>query len=367
MITIHNYEAFALDYIEGELSLVEMQEMEVLLSQNPDLRAEFATLTENWSLLHLEADETVVYANAHQLLQPLSPFLGITSAPQATRLPVFRYARIAAVAVGLLIFGGALYQIVPNISPNNAQNSVAQTKNQTNTPKNATNDKGINTQKSDAKMPIAAVENTVLETKNNLQKSEKVVDIAPQKTLGNRIENKKEIENIDNNGAVLKNIFENKTKNSQHFAYHGAEKTKENKVLKSVIVENKIIDDKNNNEIVTTNIENKKENTQLKSVFETSERATIAAIEPLETAKVSDFYFETDDMPQRIFMLSQNKTYLASTQTLKKRRQPLEAFLPEGTAKSERDGSIWKAFLPESAKDNSVNFAAIAETFRPSR
>jgi hypothetical protein len=93
----------------------------------------------------------------------------------------------------------------------------------------------------------------------------------------------------------------------------------------------------------------------------------LADIDFLPTANVADFYFETDDTPQRIFLLSQNKNYFAHTQSLKKRRQPLEAFLPEGVVKSERDGSIWKAFLPESTKENSINLSAIAETLRPSR
>jgi hypothetical protein len=214
MITIHNYEAFALDYIEGELSVAEMAEMEALLSQNPALRAEFATLMQNWSSLLLEADETVVYADANKLLKPLSPVLG-AAAPStvAARIPVFRYARIAAVAIGMLIGGGALYQILPNIGQNDPQNGIAQSKKDGNTINKVAN-KNETSRNSRPENPVI-LKNKTFENQNN----NAIAAVIPQNNAQNNAQNtvqntvQHNIESNVNNNVNNNNIVQNTVQN----------------------------------------------------------------------------------------------------------------------------------------------------------
>jgi len=66
MINQSNYEAFALDYLEGNLSANEQEEMEVFLQNNPLIAVELAEMQE---LVVLEADKSIVFENKRALLK----------------------------------------------------------------------------------------------------------------------------------------------------------------------------------------------------------------------------------------------------------------------------------------------------------
>jgi len=61
-----NYEAFALDYLEGKLSVELTEEMERFLSTHPAIEAELSGMME---VVYLEPDTTIVYENKAALLK----------------------------------------------------------------------------------------------------------------------------------------------------------------------------------------------------------------------------------------------------------------------------------------------------------
>jgi len=65
MVTLENYEAYIISYIDGELNAAELQELEAFMVHHPELRSEM-TAYENTRLL---PDTTVVYANKEALLK----------------------------------------------------------------------------------------------------------------------------------------------------------------------------------------------------------------------------------------------------------------------------------------------------------
>lgn len=62
-----NYEAFALDYLEGNLSPEMVEEMELFLKTHPAIESELSGMME---FVTLEADETIVYEQKESLLKP---------------------------------------------------------------------------------------------------------------------------------------------------------------------------------------------------------------------------------------------------------------------------------------------------------
>ena len=62
-----NYEVFALDYLEGNLSPEMVEEMELFLKTHPAIESELSGMME---FVLLEADERVVYENKEALLKP---------------------------------------------------------------------------------------------------------------------------------------------------------------------------------------------------------------------------------------------------------------------------------------------------------
>jgi hypothetical protein len=62
-----NYEQFAMDYLEGNLSGDLLQEMNTFLEKNPAIKKEL----DEMDLFYLEADESVVFEEKETLLQPV--------------------------------------------------------------------------------------------------------------------------------------------------------------------------------------------------------------------------------------------------------------------------------------------------------
>lgn len=62
-----NYEAFALDYLEGTLSPEMAEEMELFLKTHPAIESELSGMME---LVILEADESIIYEQKESLLKP---------------------------------------------------------------------------------------------------------------------------------------------------------------------------------------------------------------------------------------------------------------------------------------------------------
>ncbi|MFK7979263.1 MAG: hypothetical protein AB8G86_04735 [Saprospiraceae bacterium] len=62
-----NYEAFALDYLEGNLAPAMVEEMESFLKTHPAIESELSGMME---FVTLEADETIVYEQKESLLKP---------------------------------------------------------------------------------------------------------------------------------------------------------------------------------------------------------------------------------------------------------------------------------------------------------
>jgi len=67
IINKFNYEAFALDYLEGSLSPEMVEEMELFLKTHPAIESELSGMME---FVKLEADETIVYEEKESLLKP---------------------------------------------------------------------------------------------------------------------------------------------------------------------------------------------------------------------------------------------------------------------------------------------------------
>jgi hypothetical protein len=382
MITIENYEAFAIDYIEGELSLAEMAEMEVLLAQHPALRAEFVALAENWADLTLQADDSIVFSNPETLLKPLAAAQPIV-APIGGGMQVRKYFRIAAVAIGMLIGIGGLYQLVPTLTNGLAQSETT-LKNQGKTQENSPVNTIINTTKN-TPLAEAKTEKTSTTTTGS---SEKVSDLNAGKSIENAEGKNPAFANKPNNPIkkpsektliLITNPLKTEPKNNNNLAYSPSKNT-----IKTPESATNNIDFRTQNGVQNANQQNTNSqnvNSQNVNPQNVNQQNAVAIAEPqlrpafepiplLPTTHIQDFYFETETdaanknaFPMRRFL--ENSEYLVQTQNLKKRRKPLEAFIPEGSTKSERDGSIWQAFLPENAKDS--NLASIADALRPSR
>jgi len=65
MVTLENYEAYIISYVDGELNAAELQELEAFMNLHPELRSEM-TAYENTRLL---PDNSVVYTNKETLLK----------------------------------------------------------------------------------------------------------------------------------------------------------------------------------------------------------------------------------------------------------------------------------------------------------
>jgi hypothetical protein len=371
MITIENYEAFAIDYIEGELSLAEMAEMEVLLAQHPALRAEFAALAENWADLALQADDSIVFSNPETLLKPLAaqPIV----APIGGGVQVRKYFRIAAVAIGMLIGIGALYQLVPTTT-----NGLAQSENTPKKQGKLQENSPVNTIINTAKTTPLAEAKTEKTSATTTESSEKVSGLNTGKPIENAENKNPAFANKPNNPIKkpsektfisTQNPLKTEPKNNNNLAYSPSKNT-----IKTPESTANNTDFRTQNGVQNTNQQNtNSQNVNQQNAVATAEPQLRPAFEPiplLPTTHIQDFYFETETdaadknaFPMRRFL--ENSEYLVQTQNLKKRRKPLEAFIPEGTAKSEREGSIWQAFLPENAKDS--NLASITDALRPSR
>ncbi|MGK0390962.1 MAG: hypothetical protein ACI94Y_003722 [Maribacter sp.] len=63
-----NYEQFAMDYLEGNLSGNLLQEMNAFLEKNPAIKKEL----DGMELFYLEADESIVFEEKETLLKPVS-------------------------------------------------------------------------------------------------------------------------------------------------------------------------------------------------------------------------------------------------------------------------------------------------------
>ena len=102
MITKHNYEEYALDYLEGKLSGVEIAAMHAFLAKYPEVREEL----NNFSLMPLIADENLVFGNKTALMKPAN------AAPKVVALPLYAsYYRAVAVAAGVVLMLGAGQQV----------------------------------------------------------------------------------------------------------------------------------------------------------------------------------------------------------------------------------------------------------------
>ena len=355
MITIDNYEAFAIDYIEGKLSLAEIAEMEQLLAQHPALRAEFAALAQNWSALVLEADEAVVFSDTSKLLKPLAaektPI--VVSIAAATRSLAAKYIRIAAVSVGILFGIGALYTFLPNgTSTNFAQNDTAK--------QNAENE-----DKATTKNGSESKNKATNDTKNAIENKKIEDGINEKSTIEPSVVTK------NNTEFAQKNNSKNSSKNKESQQIFAA-KSKENKVFlnkNNDKNESSLLQKTENGIIENINTANNKANANNAVANNTPQRTAIETIESLPTVNVQDFYFETNEDYTQIPLFGRYEpVYLAqATQNLKKHRPALNALLPEAARETAQDGSLWKAFLPEGAKENNTNLASIADAFRPSR
>jgi hypothetical protein len=367
MITIENYEAFAIDYIEGELSLAEMAEMEVLLAQHPALRAEFVALAENWADLTLQADDSIVFSNPETLLKPLAAAQPIV-APIGGGMQVRKYFRIAAVAIGMLIGIGGLYQLVPTLTNGLAQSETT-LKNQGKTQENSPVNTIINTDKNTPLAEAKTEETSTTTTKNN----EKASDLNAGKSIENAENKNPAFANKLNNPTKnqgektfisTQNPLKTEPKNNNNLAYSPSKNT-----IKTAESATNNIDFTTQNGAQNANPQNVNPQNAI-AISEPQLRPAFEPIPLLPTTHIQDFYFEIETdaanknaFPMRRFL--ESSEYLVQNQNLKKRRKPLEAFIPEGSAKSERDGSIWQAFLPENAKDS--NLASITDALRPSR
>ncbi|MEM6726258.1 MAG: hypothetical protein AAF598_19610, partial [Bacteroidota bacterium] len=100
-----NYEAYALDYLEGQLSGETLKEMEQFLEKHPEIQQELEAMV----FIPLEPDTNIVFKNKNDLIKtPLAPVVDVTnpSNPSNTKIrPIFWIGLVAAVLLGsLLIF-----------------------------------------------------------------------------------------------------------------------------------------------------------------------------------------------------------------------------------------------------------------------
>lgn len=97
MINKSNYEAFALDYLEGTLPAAEQQEMESFLQNHPAIAEEIKELK---GMIILMPDETIVFENKSALLKTTSG-VRIVAMHQRTW-----FRAVVAIAAMFLLIGG---------------------------------------------------------------------------------------------------------------------------------------------------------------------------------------------------------------------------------------------------------------------
>ncbi|MEM9847686.1 MAG: hypothetical protein AAF847_07340 [Bacteroidota bacterium] len=103
LINKSNYEFFAIDYVEGTLSVKEMKAMRAFLQAHPEIEAELESLKHN--LFTFEADESIIYDNKQSLLKSTA---GAAIIPMRFRT-WYKMAAAAAIAILLIGFGAGYF------------------------------------------------------------------------------------------------------------------------------------------------------------------------------------------------------------------------------------------------------------------
>ncbi len=305
MINIHNYEAYVLDYIEGNLPDATRIEMEIFLQKNKQICDEVNEL----KILVLEADERLIFSDKTKLLRE----------QKIVSLPVKRWAQVAA---AVLVLGVTIFAIYPTILVTQNRLAISEKVNLITTNSNAENT---------SKKEASEIANLTIEiAKNSTQNSTQ--NTTNQLVIANSLATKKMRNNTVGGDGVMANQTRGKSvadsKNSGNKAVENIVNTDVNKTQNSP------------NNTVTEFV------TIVLPILCNSE----ASIALLEDAHITDFYFDN------AAAVSQNKLFLSTENVA-------SAVVSHRTKKQ----SIWRVLIPEITAEADKNGTAFAaDAFRPS-
>ncbi len=336
MITIDNYEEYALDYLEGNLKPTEVAAMHAFLAVNPEVREELNRFT----LFTLTANETEVFSNKNALLKPEN------ATPKVVALPSYlNYYRIAAVAASIALLLGTsvyFYKNNLNITPTNrnvaaitpikkAENKPSQKNSEDKGVVNNTSvnnsETAINTENKQPKMAIATINGKNSQAVIMPKNEQKSKDFA-KKTLGNMVD------------------------------FHEIEKNKKNNAPTVTFAAAPAINDYTNSKNTPKSSE-AAANTSLEE-----KRESIALAELPTIDRIQDFYFTTEEEPVLVIALTDfNLPITNSTAHLQhKNNKLIKALTPEASLEK-KEAKFWEAFIPETR--NTAHPTAFLESLRP--
>lgn len=93
-----NYEAYAIDFLEGELTGETLQEMNRFLDKNPDIRQELEAMV----FVPLKADTNIIFKNKNELIRQPEAIAPIIHRSSKNRL-LFWSGLVAAILIGSLL------------------------------------------------------------------------------------------------------------------------------------------------------------------------------------------------------------------------------------------------------------------------
>lgn len=167
IINTSNYEAYALDYLEGNLPLAEAREMELFLAAQPAIAAELEAMR---PLVTLTPNDSIVFEPKNLLLKKEKRAAVVWLNPQVRR-------RLAAAAAAVLLLSAGYFIGFKNgleTKTIQADNTPAIQIEQTQTPENIVADEPAIAQVNESPVDAKAVEKRPIDVKKNAPFKEKV-------------------------------------------------------------------------------------------------------------------------------------------------------------------------------------------------
>ncbi len=348
MINLANYEAYALDFLEGNLTEVQTAAMHAFLAKNPTIRAEL----NNFSLAPLTADENMVFAGKNNLHQPE------TAAPKVVALPSYSsYYRAAAVAATAIFMFGASIYLYKNNFEQKENNSIANLINP-DTVQSIIHSKNAKQTNDDAAPALISPENTKILAQNTGNETENKGKEIAENTEKNTEKNtflKKNKKNIQS-PVTLSNLaaINNQTK---------AKNTQQN--IQGADFENKAQKENEKNIAVAVTFPNTETiNKQAIANIEKTPVNVIAELQAINT--IQDFYFETDESTA---ILADNTPYIDIIKTASPERKSFKkniftALAPE-TSFDRSETKIWESFVPSTRSKSDDRTTAFLNSLQP--
>lgn len=312
MITIHNYEQYALDYLENNLNAVELAAMHRFLSENPLIREELS----NFSLAPLRLDNHLIYTHQKKLLKPE------TSKPKIWLFqPATYYKGIAAAASLLLFVSGAAYLYRETNVETKQPTEIAKIE------------------------PIKQTQKKQEIAKNDLME---IKTIASSNSVTEKNAKKTPKKQTEPSIFLVKNTEKTPAKMAEKI-----EKMKNEKNIAPLVTfaAANPINKQNDTEIQTTEQATPKRNNEI--------TPSLAVYDPIQ-----GFYFETTHSnEQQVAEIAPPINIALENTDLSYRRRILKLVAPESSLEK-RETKFWEAFLPETSR-NGAQATAFLDEFKP--